>query len=122
MVPTTQLQSAIAYFRIPAGTVDFLMLLYQRALHDLQLDSAFLPVIFPPGDQPAWFLSLQEEERRLIEQVQLYLTEPDAILLYLSFYARLDLGQLERAYEVVVGHWSVDQLAARLVYCWEGVL
>jgi hypothetical protein len=115
-------QAVNRFDRIPAGTVDFLCLLYQHGLLQLRPEDMPLPSVLPPGPRPGWYSALAPEEQTLINRGTASLPEPALVRFYLHFYARLTAGQIAGVLQVTDQTWTPDQVALDLEQSWLTVL
>jgi hypothetical protein len=110
------------YVRIPLGTMDYLTWGYRVVRVRTRSPEMPLPSGFPPGPRPAWFMALSPEEQRFIDDCLHYLPEPAVDLLYLHFYALLNVEQIVGALHLVRPHGAADAVVRRLEESWGVIL
>ena len=109
------------YVQIPLGTVDYLAYCY-RIARRLPRTPPTSPVnVFPFSPQPAWFEVLSADEQRFIISCQEPFVEPAADVMYMHFYARLNVEQIVAAAQIPDPQRG-DTIVRRLEDCWDVIL
>src|SRR5205085_1535438 len=93
-----------------------------HVLLQLRLNDKALPSALPASQRPPWLAALDHDEQHLLRCCLAWLSEPDVVLLYLQFYARLTAGQMAQALQPLFPKWTPDHVVGRLAPCWEVVL
>lgn len=129
----------LSYYRIPPGTIGFLCLLYRHVLGALPAIAGrsppgpvlpggwpagvaqIPPALWPFLPVPPWLATLVPAEQRFLQCCHTVLAPGDRVLVYLSFYAELNLQQITcvlRGWQTVTG----DQVVTAITHCWERLL